>query len=132
MDVVEFLPVLDLIKNNKKVIAAVAPAIAGQFGEKVTLDMLREAFIKIGFTDMIEVAFTADMLTINEAVQFNRLVKEPDDLMITSCCCPMWVGMLKKVYNDLVPNLSPSVSPMIAAGRVIKKLDPEALVLLFY
>lgn len=128
MDVVEFLPVLDLIKNNKKVIAAVAPAIAGQFGEKVTLDMLREAFIKIGFTDMIEVAFTADMLTINEAVQFNRLVKEPDDLMITSCCCPMWVGMLKKVYNDLVPNLSPSVSPMIAAGRVIKKLDPEAKV----
>ena len=48
--------------------------------------------------------------------------------MITSCCCPMWVGMLKKVYKELVPDLSPSVSPMIAAGRVIKKLNKNASV----
>lgn len=48
--------------------------------------------------------------------------------MITSCCCPMWVGMLKKVYKDLIPNLSPSVSPMIAAGRVIKALNKDAKV----
>ena len=48
--------------------------------------------------------------------------------MITSCCCPMWVGMLKKVYNELIDDLSPSVSPMVAAGRVIKKLNPDAKV----
>ena len=100
----------------------------GQFGDSVTMDQLRAAFIKIGFTDMIEVAFAADMLTIEEAVEFNNHVQSENDLMITSCCCPMWIGMLKKVYKDLLPNLTPSVSPMIAAGRVIKELNKDAKV----
>jgi iron only hydrogenase large subunit-like protein len=128
LDKVDFIPVLDLIKNNETVIAAVAPAIIGQFGDNVSLDQLRASLIKIGFSDMIEVAFTADMLTIKEAVEFNNHVNGPNDLMITSCCCPMWVGMLKKVYKELVPDLSPSVSPMIGAGRVIKKLNPNTKV----
>ncbi|MBB6714005.1 [Fe-Fe] hydrogenase large subunit C-terminal domain-containing protein [Clostridium gasigenes] len=126
LDKIEFVPIIDLIKNNETVIAAVAPSISGQFGSDVTMDQLRAAFIKIGFNDMIEVAFAADMLTIKEAVEFNKHVNGPTDLMITSCCCPMWVGMLKKVYKDLIPDLSPSVSPMIAAGRVIKKLNKDA------
>ena len=128
LDKVEFFPIIDLIKNNKTVIAAVAPAIIGQFGKDVSMDQLREAFISIGFSDMIEVAFAADLLTIKESVEFNKHVKSPKDLMITSCCCPMWVGMLKKVYKELMPDLSPSVSPMIAAGRIIKALNPEAKV----
>ncbi|MGG5460322.1 [Fe-Fe] hydrogenase large subunit C-terminal domain-containing protein [Clostridium sp. B9] len=128
LDRIEIIPIVDLLKNNEKVIAAVAPAIAGQFGENVTLDMLREAFIKIGFADMIEVAFAADMLSIKEAVEFNHHVEKTGDVLITSCCCPMWVGMLRKCYNDLVKDVSPSVSPMIAAARVIKKLSPDAKV----
>ena len=128
LDKIEFIPIIDLIKNNETVIAAVAPSIIGQFGPTVTLDMLRAAFKRIGFKDMIEVAFAADMLTIKEAVEFNRHVTGPNDLMITSCCCPMWVGMLKKIYKELIPDLSPSVSPMIAAGRVIKKLNKDAKV----
>ena len=128
IDKVEFLPILDLIKNNKVVIAIVAPAIIGQFGDNVSMDHLRSAFISMGFIDMVEVAFAADILSIKEAVEFDKHVKGPDDLLITSCCCPMWVGMLRKVYGELIPNLSPSVSPMIAAGRIIKKLNPEAKV----
>ena len=128
LDKVEFIPILNLLKENKTVIAAVAPAISGQFGENVTMDQLRAAFIKLGFTDMIEVAFAADILTIKESVEFNKHVKSPNDLMLTSCCCPMWVAMLKKVYSELLPNLSPSVSPMIAAGRVIKELNKDAKV----
>lgn len=128
LDRVEFLPIKDLIDRNKTVVAAVAPSIIGQFGPDVTMDQLRAALMKIGFTDMLEVAFAADMLTIKEAVEFNRHVNNSGDLMITSCCCPMWVGMLKKVYKELVPDLSPSVSPMVAAGRVVKKLNKDAKV----
>lgn len=128
LDKVEFIPIIDLIKNNKTVIAAVAPAIIGQFGDNVTMDQLRAAFMKIGFTDMVEVAFAADVLTIKEAIEFDKHIHGPNDLMITSCCCPMWLGMLKKVYKELVPDLSPSVSPMIAAARIIKKLNQDAKV----
>ncbi|WP_143315259.1 [Fe-Fe] hydrogenase large subunit C-terminal domain-containing protein [Clostridium sp. HBUAS56017] len=128
LDSVEFIPIMNLLKENETVIAAVAPAIMGQFGEDVTIDQLRSALIKIGFSDMIEVAFTADMLTVKEAIEFDKHIHGPNDLMITSCCCPMWVGMLRKVYGELVKDLSPSVSPMIAAGRVIKKLNKDAKV----
>lgn len=128
LEQVQFIPVIDLIKNNQTVIAAVAPAIVNQFGEDVSMEQLREAFVSLGFSDMIEVAFAADILTINEAIEYNKHVNSPKDFMITSCCCPMWVGMLKKVYKNLVPDLSPSVSPMIAAGRIIKSLNKDAKV----
>lgn len=128
LDRVEFIPLAKLLKSKSPVIATVAPAIIGQFGDTVTIDQLRAAFKRIGFTDMVEVAFFADMLTLKETVEFDRFVKKQDDLMITSCCCPMWVGMLKKVYNNLVKNVSPSVSPMIASGRVLKQLNPNCKV----
>lgn len=128
IDRIEFLPIIDLIKNNEKVVAAVAPAISGQWGPDVTMDQLRASFIKAGFSDMVEVAFAADMLTIKEAAEFDKHVNKKGDILITSCCCPMWVGMLKKVYSELVKDVSPSVSPMIAAARVLKKLNPEVKV----
>lgn len=124
LDKVEFLPLVDLLKSDVPVIAAVAPAISGQFGHSVTLDHLRTAFRELGFTDMIEVAFFADMLTLKEAVEFDHFVNSKEDLVITSCCCPMWVGMVKRIYSDLAKYVTPSVSPMIAAGRVMKKLHP--------
>ena len=128
LDAVEFIPMAGIFKSETPVIAAVAPAIMGQFGEKVTINQLRAAFKKIGYTDMVEVAFFADMLTLKEAVEFDHHVKSKEDLMITSCCCPMWVAMVKRVYHELVNHVSPSVSPMIAAGRILKKLNPECKV----
>ena len=128
LDKVEFIPLIELLQQNNTVIAAVAPAIIGQFGEKVTMEQLRAAFVKLGFKDMVEVAFAADILSIKEAIEFNKHVKSPNDLLITSCCCPMWVGMLKKVYGELIPDLSPSVSPMIATGRIIKSINKDAKV----
>lgn len=128
MDRSEFLPIINLLKSGTPVIASVAPSIMGQFGSDVSMDQLRAAFKKIGFADMVETAFFADMLTIKESVEFNHFVKSKDDLMITSCCCPMWVGMLKKVYENLVKYVSPSVSPMIASGRVLKALNPDCKV----
>lgn len=128
LDRVEFLPLANLLRSSKTVIAAVAPAICGQFGPNVTINQLRTAFKKIGFDDMVEVAFFADMLTLKEAVEFDHYVHDKNDFMITSCCCPMWVGMLKRVYKNLVKHVSPSVSPMIASGRIIKVLNPECKV----
>ena len=37
LDKVEFIPLLNLLKGNSKIIAAVAPAITGQFGENVNI-----------------------------------------------------------------------------------------------
>ena len=106
IDTPQFLPLVGLLKE-RTVIAIVAPAIAGQFGKDVTLDQLREAFVQVGFTDMIEVAMAADILSLKEAMEFNEHVNQKGDFMISSCCCPVWVTLLKKVYHDLIPDFSP-------------------------
>lgn len=128
IDRVEFIPLANILRGKTPVIAAVAPAIIGQFGTDVSINQLRAALKKVGFSDMLEVAFFADMLTLREAIEFNELVNSTEDFMISSCCCPIWVAMSKKLYGELVRHVSPSVSPMIAAGRAIKKINPECKV----
>jgi iron only hydrogenase large subunit-like protein len=128
-DKIEFMPVIDLLKDKKTpVYVTVAPAIVGQFGEDVNMGKLRSAFKILGFEDMIEVALFADILTIKEAFEFNHLVKSEEDFFLTSCCCPIWFNMIKKSYPDIYSHLSPSVSPMIASGRVLKELYQGAKV----
>lgn len=129
-DKIEFLPVINLLKDKAvPVYVTVAPAIAGQFGEDVSLGKLRTAFKLMGFRDMIEVALFADILTIKEAFEFNNLVHSEKDFFLTSCCCPVWFNMTKKGYAELFGHMSPSVSPMIASGRILKKLYPNAKVI---
>ncbi len=131
-DKIEFIPLIDLLKDkNTTVFAAVAPAIAGQFGDNVTLGQLRTAFKLMGFTDMIEVAMFADILTIREAFEFSHLVKTEKDFFLTSCCCPVWFNLTKKGFPGMFSHMSPSVSPMIASGRFLKELYEGAKVVFF-
>ena len=76
---------------------------------------------------MIEVSLFADILTLKEALEFDKNIKEESDFQLTSCCCPVWIKMIKRIYSTLIPHVPPSVSPMIACGRVIKKLIPQAI-----
>lgn len=129
VDKKEFIPLVDLLKSKEvPVFAIVAPAIIGQFGENVTMGQLRTAFKHLGFYGMVEVALFADILSLKEALEFDIHVHTDQDFVLTSCCCPIWVGMVKRVYDTLVPHISPSVSPMVACGRGIKRLHPEAKV----
>ena len=123
-DKIEFIPMSRFLDSGIPVYAAVAPAAAGQFGRGVTMGKLRSALKSIGFADMLEVALFADMVTLKEADEFNKLVKSEDDFLITSCCCPVWVNLLVRHYGTLYERLTKTVSPMIASGRVIKTISP--------
>ncbi len=107
--------------------ALVAPAFLGQFGAGVTPGMLRSAFKKLGFDGMLEVAVFADILTLKEALEFDQNINTETDYQLTSCCCPMWLAMIRKIYGQLMPHVPATVSPMIAAGRTVKILHPEAM-----
>ncbi len=114
-------------RQGRPAFVLVAPAFYGQFSDGVMPGMLRSAFHKMGFDGFLEVAVFADILTLREALEFDRHIHSREDYILTSCCCPMWLAMIKKQYKELIPHVPPSVSPMIAAGRTVKKLHPEAL-----
>jgi len=122
------LPVIEQLKLKKAPIyAMIAPAFNGQFTLDVTAGKLRSAFKKLGFDGMVEVALFADILTLKEALEFDRSIHDDKDFLLTSCCCPIWVAMIKHIYHDLIPHMPPAVSPMVACGRSIKHLQPDAI-----
>lgn len=123
----DILPLFELINNSDApVYAMVAPAFIAQFSEQVTPGKLRSAFKKLGFAGMLEVALFADILTLKEAIEFDKSINDDKDFMLTSCCCPIWIALIRKIYHLLIPHLPPSVSPMVACARSIKKLYPQA------
>lgn len=125
---VDLIPLMKLLAEHKTpVYAMIAPAFSGQFSASVTSGKLRSAFKAAGFYGMLEVALFADILTLKEALEFDRTIHNNDDFMLTSCCCPMWVALIKKTYASLIPHVPPSVSPMIACGRSIKRIHPDAV-----
>lgn len=124
----DVLPAMRAVRQKKgKAYALVAPAFMGQFQKSITPGKLRKAFQALGFDGMVEVALFADILTMKEALEFDRQVQSQTDFQLTSCCCPIWIAMIRKVYQELIPHVPGAVSPMIAAGRVIKRLYPDAV-----
>ena len=124
-----FIPLIHLLKQGvNPVYASIAPSFPGQFGPDVTPGKLRSALLSLGFTDVLETALYADLLTMKEAFEFENHVKTDQDFMFTSCCCPVWIKLIENKFPHLIPHISPSVSPMIASGRIIKEFAPTGKV----
>lgn len=123
----QIFQLIQSIKENDKIIAALAPAFVGQFGPKVTPDKLKGAIKKLGFHDMVEVAIGADLCTIEEADDFIQKVPNEQPFMATSCC-PSWSMMAKKLFPEFKSYISMALTPMVLTARLIKEKHPDAKV----
>lgn len=126
-DKAQIFQTIQAIKSGTPVYAAIAPAVVGQFGPGVTQDKLRDAFRKLGFADIVEVAVGADLCTIEEAEDFVKEVPEKIPFMGTSCC-PAWSVMAKKEFPEYADCISMALTPMVLTGRLIKKEHPDCKV----
>lgn len=115
------------LHSNKRVHAILAPSFISQFGMKIKPSQVLTAIKKVGFYDVQEASFGADIVTLEEAKEFAATVPEKQSFMTTSCC-PAFVGMVNKHLPALKEHISTTVSPMVATGKVIKDADPEAVV----
>ena len=83
--------------------------------------------MKVGFHDVQEVSVGADAVAVEESREFIERTKGSGGLMTTSCC-PAFVGMVEKHLPEMKQNVSSLVSPMVAAAMNVKKNDPEGIV----
>ncbi len=111
------------IKSDIPVYVALAPAFVGQWGKDLPSEKVKEAFQKLGFEDVVEVAVGADLCTIEEARDFMAEVPEKQPFMGTSCC-PAWSVMAKKLFPEFASYISMALTPMVLTGRLIKKEHP--------
>jgi [FeFe] hydrogenase (group B1/B3) len=126
-DKAQIFQLIQAIRSDVPVYAAIAPAATGQFGPDFTPEKMRPAFKALGFEDVVEVAIGADLCTIEEAKDFVNEVPEKLPFMATSCC-PAWSVMAKKLFPEYANCISMALTPMVLTGRLIKKEHPGCLV----
>ena len=115
--------IINDIRAGKEVIAMVAPATEGQFGPDITMKSIKQAFIEMGFADMVEVGLGGDMTAAYESLEWAE-AKEEGKKMTTSCC-PAFMNMIKKHFpKQYAENVSQTVSPMCAISRYLKATRP--------
>ena len=138
----QIIDILKAIKNGKKVIAMIAPAVAGQF--RGNLYQLKTAIIKSGFTDVYEVAKGADKTARNEAREFvermqgvhdwidswiNDTVSDDENkkTFMTTSCCAGYLQLVKKHLPEIKPYVSDTHTPLYYTAEYIKQIIPDAV-----
>jgi len=117
--------VIAAIRAGKRVVAMVAPATEGQFGEKITMASWKTALKKTGFADMVEVGLGGDLTAAAEAAEWAEAYREGKKM--TTSCCPAFVNMIERQFPMLKDNMSTTVSPMCGVSRMLKEQDPETV-----
>ena len=120
----QIFQVIQTIKSEQPIYAIVAPAVMGQYGPKVNLKTMEDAFKQLGFAGVYEVSIGADLCTIEEAEDYLKNVPDKLKFMATSCC-PAWSKMAKMEYPDHKDNISMAMTPMVYTARLVKKMHPE-------
>ena len=101
--------------------AVIAPSIAGQFAP-ATYGQVVAGLKQLGFAGVSEVALGGDMVAQHETEEW------AEKGMLTTSCCPGFVGLVKKKYPELDQYVSGTPSPMVMIGLRLKEKDPDAKV----
>lgn len=121
----QMIDVLNAISNPaQKVVAMVAPAILGQFGND--LGKVIAAYKALGFDDVIEVAYGAEYTSKNESAEFVERLEGGASFMTTSCC-PAYVKTAKVHVPEIEKFVSHTGSPMFYTAEIAKKRYPGAV-----
>ena len=109
-----------LLDSGQPVAACLAPSFPVEFQEEMDFRVLVGMVRKLGFGMVTEVAFGADLV----AEQYRQLMVLQPRSQFIATTCPAIVGYVERYHPELIPNLSPLVSPMVAMSRVLKSLHP--------
>ena len=120
----QIIDILKHIKAGKKVIAMFAPALVGHL--PCTPEQIQDAFLKIGFYKVYEVAQGADITTKTEAKDFQERLEQGAPFMTTSCCAG-YNELVKKHLPEIKPYVSDAKTPLYYTAELVKKEHPDAI-----
>jgi len=116
--------VWQLLSEKVPVIVIVSSSFPAAFPD-ISAGQLVTALKKLGFTEVMEVAFGAELV----ARAYRNLILQDGERQFILTCCPAVVDFIEKFYPQLISLAAPIVSPMVAMGRVLKrKYNPRAKV----
>ncbi|MBQ3310812.1 4Fe-4S binding protein [bacterium] len=122
----QIIDILKTIKSDYKLIALIAPSIAGQFSGSIY--QIKSAILKAGFDDVFEVAQGADITAKNEAEDFIERINLGKPFMTTSCCAG-YNQLIKKHLPEIKPFVSDTKTPLYYTAEIVKNKYPDAKLL---
>jgi len=107
-----------LLLSGQKVAALIEPSISSEFDDITDYRKFVAMIRSLGFNYVHEVSFGVDLI----ASAYAELFSKAEGKYLITANCPSIVKLIEKFHPELVPNLAPLVSPMIATAMVVKEL----------
>lgn len=113
--IVDNLPAVRSVLASSDPVIMLAPSFAAAFLDARPGQIIA-ALRRCGFAGVHEVAFGADLVSD----VYQRLYNEDPVRLLITTPCPAAVLYIEKYASELVPYLSPVLSPMAAMGKALK------------
>ncbi len=114
--------------KNTKTVVQVAPAVRVALGNMNNIEEGKDvsakifaALRKMGFDEVYDTSFGADITVIEESKEFLERLREGKNLPIITSCCPGWIQYCEKRHPELLDNVSSCRSPMQMFASIIKE-----------
>lgn len=119
-----------LADKNIRVVAQIAPAVRVAVGDKFgikkgenTLGRLVAALRRIGFDEVYDTNFGADLTVMEESKELVERLESGENLPLFTSCCPAWVKFCENRYPEFRKNISTCRSPQEMFGALLKEED---------
>lgn len=116
-----------LLEKNRYKMVQCAPAVRVSLAEEFGMDLgtltpgkMAAALRRIGFQQVYDTNFGADVTIMEEAGELLHRVQNGGVLPMFTSCCPAWVRFVETKYPELIPHLSSCKSPQQMAGTLFK------------
>ena len=122
----------ELANKENYLVATFAPAVRAAIGEEFGNPIgtncegkLYASLNELGFDDITDVNFAADLTIMEEGTEFigrlkKHLAGEEVALPMITSCSPGWIRYIEHYYPEYLPNLSSCKSPQQMQGAMIK------------
>lgn len=117
-----------LADKDVRVVVQIAPAVRVAIGDKFgikkgenVLGRLVAALRRIGFDEIYDTNFGADLTVMEESKELAERLESGDNLPLFTSCCPAWVKFCENRYPEFRQNVSSCRSPQEMFGAVIKE-----------
>lgn len=118
--------VKEFLEKKYKVYASIAPSFAPAFNIKDERHIYR-IFKKLGFTFEEETAIGAQKVTM----EYQKLLQQNTMPNIITTACSTIVSLIEKYYPELIDQMAPVVSPVIAHAKMMKELYGSKIKVVF-
>ena len=128
-----------LFDGKKRVVVQTAPAVRVALGEEfgyapgtIVTGKMATALREIGFDDIFDTNFAADLTIIEEGHEFiqrvvNALSGDTQALPMVTSCSPGWIKYIEHEFPSLLPHLSTCKSPHMMLGALAKTFYAEKI-----